>query len=1011
MAQNDPWAQFRPQNQAPQQPQVEPQPFPGAQPITVQRNPSKVQAEEQAATRTAIDVHGDRRADAALGMEAQRLEIARQKAEADAKARAANGGVETTASQDMASGHAIMLGTNLSVLQQLGQKNPRALAPTWAEKVATGLSGDDPDVKAWSQSPDRQVADNAYRNILESAIYLSTGAAAPPDQVKRIAGTLMPSMFDQPATLAYKRKLLEAYIAQARERAGPADVKAQEALQGLTGNLGALYGNGGTPWDQESAQKMELSGERKSVPIPPEMQQEYQQWMGQHPPGTLKLDDYLNMYQGLTQKYEFALPASSIASAKDYVDNYNKGHAGLTIPRPDRELSAAEKLVAQGANSDIGVGVKNFANAMTLGIPEMMAGREARRASHMADEAHPKSALAGEILGSIAPTSGLEGLALRGAGKVIEGQVARKVASEVAGNSAYGAVRGYTGAEPEDRGTSAALGGLVGGLAPLAARGAVKGARGFMGDGTREAVDNLGASTFTMPGERAPLPADDITPPRYQGMSDDELRAEVQQARQGVDAWGSQSRIVGENAAARKALETEAQRVAASNANRQEVFVKQNFRSTMQPDQVDALRAQAAKQFPTDPAEVMQQPDFAARMGKIVDPGTGNLEPLDALHARIARLEDHLSVPSEPATGTIPAVDLTTPQRVGIGSTEEALQGVPFIAGAREKAVESWNKQNSARVLARIGEELPKDIPAGQEANAYVNGQLNKAYNALRPSIVGRVDQPFDTAIAALRKQAVGNGSPERQALWAEVEDALQKFRKPDGTFDGTGYRELSTQLRRLTDVWTSNNNPAMTTAAQDMARMAESVRKQTQALVNRANPAAGRRLKQLEGAWAHQIRIEAASRGGAKATRGVYAPDEYLNAIERLDTSRNKAAVSRGQGLDQPYAQDAREVLGGKPAKKASIKETAVGAASLHFGGVPAAAVLTGLTMGYIPGVKRLVQAIVEGKLGATPEAVTQALQGSKVGDTFLKGIDADARQKLLQQLIRAEAQKPAAQ
>ena len=42
----DPWAAFRPQNQ---QPTVQPQPFPGAQPITVQRNPSKVAADEQAA--------------------------------------------------------------------------------------------------------------------------------------------------------------------------------------------------------------------------------------------------------------------------------------------------------------------------------------------------------------------------------------------------------------------------------------------------------------------------------------------------------------------------------------------------------------------------------------------------------------------------------------------------------------------------------------------------------------------------------------------------------------------------------------------------------------------------------------------------------------------------------------------------------------------------------------------------------------------------------------------------
>lgn len=990
---------------------VQPQPFPGAEPMVFERNPSKVDADRQAATRTEIDVHGDRRADAALKMEAERLRIAQEKAARDRATAVANGGVDTTSQGETAAGHATSMLTNMQLIKDATTKDPSAAKPGLLEVI--GKSVLPVDYQGFVESPQRQVVSQSYGPILESAVYLATGAAAQKEQVERLAAALVPLASDKEPALRAKAIRLQAEIEKARNMAGAADPKVLKALGQLESMFPQMYGvtsqEAKTAWGQEGPQQMELSTDRKSVPIPPEMQAEYSHWMAQHPPGTLGLGQYLDFYQKLAKKYDFDMPASSIASAKEYVDGYNKGRAGLTLPRPDRELSPTEKLLATAADSDIGTAVRHGANALTLGLPEMLAGREARYAGQLADEKHPKSAIAGEVLGSLAPTAGLEGLAARGLGNLIEGPVARKIASEVAGNAAYGGIRGYTGAEPEHRGEEALLGLGVGAAAPLAARGLVKGARGFMGESAREAVDDLAGYKFEMPGERPALPADDITPPRYQGMGDEELRAEIARAQRGVDAWGSQTRMLGENKAAREAVLEEAKRVAASNANRQEVFVRQNFRST-QPDRIDAIRAEAAQLYPTDPAEVLKQPEFASRMKAIVDPSAGSLEPLGTLQSRIARLEEHLSQDATPKTGTVPGVDLTTAQMAGLGSTEEALQGVPFIHGAREKAVASWNRQNSARVLAKIGEELPTDVRPGQDMNAYVNGQLNQAYNRIRPAIRGRMDAPFDNAVAALRKNSVGQ-SAERQELWGQIEDALQKFRKPDGTFDGNGYRELSTQLRRLSDVWTANNQAAMSTAAQDMARTAEQVRKQAQALVGRANPAAGRRLKQLEAAWAHQVRIEAASRGAAKATRGVYTPDEYLGSIERLDTSRNKAAIARGQGLDQAYAQNARDVLGGKPAKKASIKETAVGAASLHFAGIPAAAVMGTLGLGYIPGAKRVVQAIVKGRLGDTPEAVISALQGSKVGNKVLKGIDADARQKLLQQLIQAESRKSTAQ
>lgn len=146
-------------------------------------------------------------------------------------------------------------------------------------------------------------------------------------------------------------------------------------------------------------------------------------------------------------------------------------------------------------------------------------------------------------------------------------------------------------------------------------------------------------------------------------------------------------------------------------------------------------------------------------------------------------------------------------------------------------------------------------------------------------------------------------------------------------------------------------------------------------------------------------------SRGGAKATRGVYAPDEYLNAIERLDTSRGKSAVSRGRGFDQPYAQDAREVLGGKPAKKSSVQTTAVTGYLLGQLGPAALPLLGAAAGGYTPGVKRLVQFMVEGGMGKTPAAVEEALGKSELGRKILSATDADTRRQLLTQILRGYA------
>lgn len=999
MPQNDPWAAFRTQQQAAPQPapqpmNVQPQPFPGAQPIRVKRNPAKVLEEQAKQTRTALDINQDGRAAEALDMERERLRIA-QEAAALAKAnRAANAGVETNAGQDQAAQHVISLETELGILNDIRGKDPKAIKPGLGEVVA-GTMTDNPELLGMTRGEQRQRSSASYRNVIESSLYLLTGAAYNAEQYKGQIETMTPLYTDSGPVLKDKEARLRAVIAGARSRAGPANAKVQEALSALESYLPQMYG--GEPADTaplapdmgpvaEPARK--LSTTKDAVPIPAEMQAEYENFFKANPPGKMTLEGYLQMRRELDDKYDFG--ESSYEGSQQLVDAYNAGKpVGMKIPAAERELGAIESTIADYADSDLGVGVKNYANAMAFGVPELLAGRQGRATSELADDEHWKSALTGEILGSLAPSVALERLALKGITRGAEATMANRVSADVMANAGYGAVRGANEAETEDRLTQTGVGAAGGLVGSLVGRGMVQGAKGFMGKQTTEALDDLGKKTFEMPAERAPLPADKATPARFQSMTDDELAGEAMRARQGAEAYTN----------FQKQALVKARQVAQSNVKAQKDFIAKNTKFEIRPEAKEAIRQQAAKQFPTDVEDVLKLPQFADEAKAALQ----GLEPFDVLKTRAERIEEHLLQDPTVRTGEIPGVDLTTMQRAGKGEAEAALGGAPFVHGARQASVASFNKQNAARVLANVGETLPKDIEPGQATNAYVNGQLNKAYSRIKPQIKGTVDRGFTNAVSALRKSSLGNGSPERKELWGLIEEQLSKFMKPDGTYDGFSYQEASSGLRRLSETMAKSEEANVVVVSDELSRAAEQVRRQMQALVGRTDPAVGAKLKRVEKAWAHQIRIEAASNTqSAMNQRGVYAPSEYLGAVRRLDTSKRKAKVARGKGMDQPYAQNAQQIIGDKPTSKASLPTAAAGAAALHYGGPLTVAVATALGAGYTPGVKRLVQAIVDGKLGKTPAAIEKAMNRSDLA----KDLDTSTRRAIMAQLVREKAQ-----
>jgi hypothetical protein len=902
------------QQQAAQPVPVQPQPFPGAAPMQVKRAPAKVQQEQIAQTRIGLDVNQDSRAAAGLEMERERLAIAQQEAEAKRRQREAQGGYETTAQAETAAGHAVSLGSNLGLIREATRRDPSASQPGHLEALLGNVVPK--DYKGALQSQQRQVVDQSYGQILESMIYMATGAAAQADQVTRLAAAVVPTTMDDGPAKRAKAVRLKAEVLKARNMAGPANIKVQKALDELEAMFPDMYGVNandlGSPTAAESAQTFGLSDKKQAIPIPPQMQAEYEDFLKAHPPGTLKQDDYLNFYQNLTKKYDFDLPASSIASAPAWVDSYNKAQAGLTIQQPNRDLTPEEQAAAGDAASPTNTGIRNFANSMSLGLPEMLAGREGRFAAQLADEASPKAAMLGDIAGSIAPVVAAEGLVARGLRPFITGDTARRIAAETGANATYGAVRGATGAEPEDRGASAAKGAGIGAGGALGARGLVKGARGFMGAEAREALEAVTDRTaFDIPSERAS--AEMALPKGLQGLPTVDLERQLAAVQSRIQAGG-----------------------------------------------------------------VISQADRELEQ----------------------TLTDYLGKSAQGSTSRLPATDLTTLQRAGLANMEEAGQGLPGVHGARAASMASWNNRKGAEILSTAGIEMPKGVKPGWDTASTVKGLLGDGYDKVMPYIQGTIDGDFLNGLAALKQKALAGGGPVRAGHWDDIQKAYDQFSLRGGAFDGPAYKEFTGRLR---DIASTLGADGADLAAMDVARAADGLIKQARGLVGRNNPAAGARLKKLDASWAKYKDYEKAT--GAlptAASGGVATPDDVLGSMRNRDTSPDKTDFGTGQYPGQKETSKAREALGGRPAKRGSFFQSTTGA--YIAGGVLGPA----LTAAYAPVIKRATQFIIDGKLGATPEAVEAFLGKSKGGRALLKSIDGDARQKLLTQMLAAKSRQP---
>lgn len=475
-----PWEQY--QTAAPV---ANPMAFPGL-PANPPMSPLKTQQLQRGGQQMGLDENQDARAWEQLQLQKAAEKRAQEKWDREHAHDALTGGVDTTEGEKTAGYLTTRIKASAQKIREINQKYPDAVQPGWMETVA-GATGSErlKDLAIPKEvKTARIILNNRYRDVVDAALTLATGAAYTKEQMRDFTERLSPTVTDTPGSIADKRQQLLETIEAGRAKSGAGNVAIDQAIK----SINEIYQV--TDAGPEKAATA-ASTDSKIIPIPQAMKDEEAAFLAQHPRGSLSLEDYNKFRQDLDKKYNF--PESDYSASPGtvkYIKAYNEGKPVGSIPGPERKLSGLEKTAAEMAGSETGTLIGNAANAATAGLPALLAGQGGRDALEAANATNPKAALAGDVIGSIAPIAG-------GAKAAIALGTKTPALADLVANIGYGGTRGLFESDNGSGASGAGLGALSGGLGSIAGSTLARGARGFMGAEKRAAVDSMRDTDLT----------------------------------------------------------------------------------------------------------------------------------------------------------------------------------------------------------------------------------------------------------------------------------------------------------------------------------------------------------------------------------------------------------------------------------------------------------------------------------------------------------------------------------
>lgn len=156
---------------------------------------------------------------------------------------------------------------------------------------------------------------------------------------------------------------------------------------------------------------------QQSAPIPPAMQQEYDQWFASNA-RNFSPEAYAAEREKLDKKYGFGSADPGYYAANGKVIEHalkNGGDINQAIPGPTIPMTSLETLRNNAVNNPVGAAIAGAANAGSFGLGEKLVPEK----YNVLANAHPGAVLGGEVLGTIEGSS-----LLGGAGRAIAKRVA-----------------------------------------------------------------------------------------------------------------------------------------------------------------------------------------------------------------------------------------------------------------------------------------------------------------------------------------------------------------------------------------------------------------------------------------------------------------------------------------------------------------------------------------------------------------------------------------------------------
>jgi len=281
---------------------------------------------------------------------------------------------------------------------------------------------------------------------------------------------------------------------------------------------------------------------------------------------------------------------------------------------------------------------------------------------------------------------------------------------------------------------------------------------------------------------------------------------------------------------------------------------------------------------------------------------------------------------------------------------ESSLTSVPFagqaIASGLNKVNEQFNKAIGDRVLAPMGEKIPKDIEAGPELIKYVNDKISNAYDTITPKLSLQNIKFSDTSAPGgtsstvklftdkLKDVTSGMPSTKGYDMASMVRDEFDKYildplsnLAQNGKMTGEEFRRAEKGLGNAAASYM--RNPQFFEVGQALREMQSVLRDQ----LAKQNPALADELKGIHLAFRRHLPMEQAA-AYLGAENRVFSPSQLQSGVKA--TTRGKGAFAQGQGQLYDEAQAGLNVLGAKPpdsgtaGRLASI--AAVASAPLHY-------------------------------------------------------------------------------